>query len=66
MFMWKDIIDKRLPNTKTWALPFPCLITKILIDKCVPFPENAVLDKRIPIFGLAQWNQSVSHMPMIV
>jgi hypothetical protein len=53
---WDDIIDKRLSNAKTWALPFPCLITKILIEKGVPFLANVVLDYKILIFGLAQWN----------
>jgi hypothetical protein len=63
---WDDVIDKRLSNATTWALPFPCLITKILIEKCVPFPASVVLDDKIPIFGLATRNQSVSHMPRIV
>jgi hypothetical protein len=32
-------------------------------DSGIPIPERALLDRNIPNFGLAQWNQSISHMP---
>jgi hypothetical protein len=31
----------------------------------ISFPENVILDRNIPVFGLAQWNQSISHMPLM-
>jgi hypothetical protein len=35
------------------------------MESNISFPENVVLDRKIPIFGLPQWNQSISHMPQM-
>jgi len=63
---WEDMVDKRLSSASQSPLPFPCLITKIITESNISFLENVVLDRNIPIFGLAQWNQSISHMPRMV
>jgi hypothetical protein len=50
-------------HTKTWALPFPFLITHILRKKGI---KGSLVDGPItesPYFGRIQWNQSLSHMP---
>jgi len=62
---WEDMIEKRLRNAAQRPLPFPCLITKLIISSGIHFPERANLDRSIPVFGLAQWTQSISHMPQL-
>jgi len=62
---WDDMIEKRLPSAAQRPLPFPCLVTKLIIDSGIPLPERANLDRNISVFGLAQWTQSNSHMPQL-
>jgi hypothetical protein len=62
---WEDMIEKRLASAAQRPLPFPCLITKVIVDSGIPLPEQANLDRNIPMFGLAQWTQSISHMPQL-
>jgi hypothetical protein len=62
---WEDMIEKRLTSAAQRPLPFPCLITKLIISSGIPIPERANLDRSIPVFGLAQWTQSISHMPQL-
>jgi hypothetical protein len=62
---WEDMIEKRLPSAAQRPLPFPCLITKLIISSGIPLPERANLDRSIPVFGLAQWTHSISHMPQL-
>jgi hypothetical protein len=62
---WEDMIEKRLRNAAQRPLPFPCLITKLIISSGIHLPERANLDRSIPVFGLAQWTQSISHMPQL-
>jgi hypothetical protein len=62
---WEDMIEKRLTSAAQRPLHFPCLITKLIVDSRIPIPERAVLDRNIPVFGLAQWTQSISHMPQM-
>jgi len=62
---WEDMIKKRLASAAQRPPPFPCLITKLIIDSGIPVPERANLDRSIPVFGLAQWTQSISHMPQL-
>jgi hypothetical protein len=62
---WEDMIEKRLPSAAQRPLPFPCLITKLIISSGILLPEQANLDRSIPVFGLAQWTQSISHMPQL-
>jgi hypothetical protein len=57
---WKDMMDKRLSSALLRLLPFPYLITKFVMTSGIPFPKGAVLDGNIPVFGLAQWNQSIA------
>jgi hypothetical protein len=59
------MIEKRLPSAAQRPLPFPCLITKLIISSGIPLPAWANLDRSIPVFGLAQWTQSISHMPQL-
>jgi hypothetical protein len=62
---WEDMIEKRLSSVAQRPLPFPCLITKLIISSGILVPERANLDRNIPVFGLAQWTQSISHMPQL-
>jgi hypothetical protein len=62
---WEDMIDKRLASASQRPLPFPCLITKLIISSGIHVLERALLDRKILVFGLAQWTQSISHMPQI-
>jgi hypothetical protein len=62
---WEDMIEKRLTNAAQRPFPFPCLVTKLVIDSGIPLPERANLDRNILVFGLAQWTQSISHMPQL-
>lgn len=57
------MVDKQLSSALQRPLPFPCLITKLVMESNITFSENATLDRNIPVFGMAQWNQSISHMP---
>jgi hypothetical protein len=59
------MIEKRLASAAQRPLPFPCLITKLILDSGIPIPERALLDRNIPVFGLAQWTQSISHIPQL-
>lgn len=45
-----------------WALPFPTLITRILLENRVKPREGDYTDSTFLQFGLPQWNQSTSHM----
>jgi hypothetical protein len=62
---WADVIEKSLSSAAQRPLPFPCLVTKLIIDSGIPLPQRANLDRNIPVFGLAQWTQSISHMPQL-
>jgi len=62
---WEDMIEKRLASATQRPLPFPCLITKLVVSNGIPIPERALLDRNIPVFGLAQWMQSISNMPQL-
>jgi hypothetical protein len=59
------MIEKRLASAAQGPLLFPCLITKLIVDSGIPIPERAILDRNIPVFGLAQWTQSISYMPQM-
>lgn len=59
------MIEKRLVSASQRALPFPCLITKLILDSGIPIPERALLDRNIPVFDLTQWTQSISYMPQM-
>jgi hypothetical protein len=50
---WEDVVEKRLSSASQRPLPFLCLITKLIIDSGIPILERALLDRNIPIFGLA-------------
>jgi hypothetical protein len=62
---WEDMIEKRLVSAAQRPLLFPCLITKLIVSSGIPILERALLDRNIPVFGLAQWTQSISHMPQL-
>ncbi len=62
---WADVIEKSLSSAAQRPLPFPCLVTKLIIDSGIPLPQRANLDRNILVFGLAQWTQSISHMPQL-
>jgi hypothetical protein len=62
---WEDMIEKRLASASQRPLPFPCLITKLIIDGGIPILERAPVDRNIPIFGLTQWEHSISHIPQL-
>jgi hypothetical protein len=59
---WEDMIEKRLSSAAQRPLPFPSLITKLIVDSEIPIPKRAILDRNIPVFGLTQWTQSIFHM----
>jgi hypothetical protein len=59
------MIEKRLAGAAQRPLPFPCLITKLIVSSGIPVPERANIDRNIPVFGLTQWTQSISHMPQL-
>jgi hypothetical protein len=48
----EDMVDKRLSSALQRLLPFSCLLTKLIMESNISFPENAVLDRKIPVFGL--------------
>jgi len=50
---WEDMIEKKLANAAQRPFPFPCLVTKLVIDSGIPLPEQANLDRNILVFGLA-------------
>jgi hypothetical protein len=62
---WEDMIEKRLSSAAQRPLPFPYLITKLIVDSEIPIPERSLLDRNIPVLRLAQWTQSISHMPQM-
>lgn len=59
---WDELLDKRLPSAEKWGLPFPSLVTKLVLNKGVTLHRKAVISQNFLVFGLTQWNLSVSHM----
>jgi hypothetical protein len=59
---WHGLVHTSNKKAAKWALPFPFLITKLILEKGVPVTDDDYAITETPVFGLAQWNQSVSHM----
>ncbi|XP_059640440.1 uncharacterized protein LOC132282705 isoform X1 [Cornus florida] len=51
------------PNAKKWKLPFPYLITQLLVLRRFVVDNDEISEAQRVTFGLAQWNLSLSHMP---
>jgi hypothetical protein len=62
---WDGMINKCTKNANTWSLPVPCLVTKLLQAKGVVFLDEDHTLTDFPQFRVPQWNQSVSHMPIM-
>jgi hypothetical protein len=59
---WEGLLSRRTQVASMWALPFPALITRILLENGVEPREGDYTDSIFLQFSLPQWNQSTSHM----
>jgi hypothetical protein len=60
---WHGLVHTNNKKAAKWALPFPFLVTKLILEKGITVEEGDYMQTEAPVFGVAQWNQSVSHMP---
>jgi hypothetical protein len=58
---WDDYINKRLIGQNS-TLPFPYLVTKLVVNKGFEIQATDNVANKFPVFGLPQWNRSISHM----
>jgi hypothetical protein len=58
---WDEYVDKRLLGENK-TLPFPFLVTKLVVSKGFEIEDTDNIATTFPEFGLAQWNRSTSHM----
>jgi hypothetical protein len=54
-------VDKRLIGQNS-KLPFPYLVTKLVINKGFEIEATHNVANKFPVFKLPQWNRSISHM----
>jgi hypothetical protein len=60
---WHGLVHTSNKKAEKWALPFPYLVTKLILEKGVSVSDGDYMLIDALVFGVAQWNQSVSHMP---
>ncbi|XP_059644185.1 uncharacterized protein LOC132285960 [Cornus florida] len=60
---WKHLVVSGDPNAKKWKLPFPYLITQLLVLRRFVVDNDEISEAPRVTFRLAQWNLSLSHMP---
>jgi hypothetical protein len=60
---WEDKVDKGLIGPNRPALPFPFLVTKLVLSKGLALSEDDFLTYEFPVFGYNQWTLSISHLP---
>jgi hypothetical protein len=58
---WEMYVDKRI-FTDTSKLPFPYLVTKLLIRKGIDIQEERNGKNNFPLYTEGDWKKSVSHM----
>jgi hypothetical protein len=58
---WEDYVDKRLIKEKS-KLPFPYLITKLVINKGFEMEARHNVANAFPVFTVKEWHRSISHM----
>ncbi len=60
---WEEKVDKGLLGPNRLALPFPCLVTKLVLSKGLELSNTNFLTYNARVFGFAQWNHNISHLP---
>jgi hypothetical protein len=60
---WEDKVDKGLLGPNRPALPFPFLVTKLVLSKGLALSDTDFLTYESQVFGYAQWKHSISHLP---
>jgi hypothetical protein len=58
---WETYVDKRIITEKS-KLPFPYLITKLLVNKGFEIEERHFVSNKFQLYTEGDWNKSVSHM----
>lgn len=51
-------------KSESWVLPFPSLITKLLLDQGFPIDtDEIVVNEPVGMYGKSCWTASVQSMP---
>jgi hypothetical protein len=58
---WEDYVDRRIIKEKS-RLPFPYLVTKLLINKGFEIEERYNVANAFQLYTEGDWNKSISHM----
>jgi hypothetical protein len=58
---WELFVDKRISNENS-ALPFPYLVTKLLISKGIDIHEERNVRNNFQLYTERDWHKSTSHM----
>jgi hypothetical protein len=53
---WEDYVDKRLIKEKS-TLPFPYLVTKLVLNKGVEMEDRHYVANAFPVFTVKDWHR---------
>lgn len=59
----KGLVVTQTQKSESWALPFPSLITKLLLDQGFPIDtDEIVVNECVGMYGKSYWTASVRSM----